>query len=61
MTTVPAGDRPIHKSDLVIFRGDNTAAVAWANQCGGARDPSAAALMRLLAVTEIRGGWGHHA
>ena len=32
------GDRPDFKGDPSFMRGDNFAAVTWANRCGGARD-----------------------
>ena len=33
------GDRPEFKGDPIFMRGDNFAAVTWANRCGsGARD-----------------------
>lgn len=59
IATVVVGDRPTHESDPVIILGDNTAARARVNRCSGARDPRAAALMRLLGAIEIRGVWSH--
>ena len=32
------GDRPEFKGDSFFMRGDNFAAVTWANRWGGARD-----------------------
>lgn len=60
MATVVVGDRPTYERDPVIFLGDNTAAAAWMNRWGGARDPSGGAqIMRLLGIFVIREEWGH--
>ena len=56
-----AGDRPECKGDPILMRGDNFAAVTWANRCGGARDKRAGLMMRMLGRLEIQGGWRYDA
>ena len=53
--------RPECKGDPILMRGDNFAAVTWANRCGGARDKRAGLMMRMLGRLEIQGGWGYDA
>ena len=55
------GDRPESKGDQILMRGDNFAAVTWANRCGGARDKRAGLMMRMLGRLEIQGGWRYDA
>ena len=55
------GDHPDSKEDPILMRGDNFAAVTWANQCGGARDKRAGLMMRMLGRLEIQGGWRYDA
>ena len=55
------GDRLESKGDPILMRGDNFAAVTWANQCGGARDKRADLMMRMLGRLEIQGGWRYDA
>ena len=50
------GDRPECKGGLLLMRGDNFAAVTWANRCGGARDKRAGLMIRMLDRLEIQGG-----
>ena len=54
-------DRPESKRDPILMRGDNFAAVTWANRCGGARDKRAGLMMRMLGRLEIQGGWRYDA
>ena len=42
------GERPESKGDPILMRGDNFAAVTWANRCGGARDKRAGLMIRML-------------
>ena len=51
------GDRPEPKGGPILMRGDNFAAVTWANRCGGARNKRAGLMMRMLDRLEIQGGW----
>ena len=55
----PVGDRADAKGDLMLTRGDNTAAVSWTSRCGGARDKQACLLMRTLGRLRIKRGWNH--
>ena len=55
------GDRPESKGDPILMRGDNFAAVTWANRCGGARDKRAGMMMRMLGSLEIQEGWRYDA
>ena len=50
------GYRPESKGDPILMRGDNFAAVTWANRCGRARDKRAGLMMRMLGRLEIQGG-----
>ena len=52
------GDRPESKGGPILMRGDNFAAVTWANRCGGAWDKRAGLMMRMLGRLEIQGGGG---
>ena len=54
-------DRPESKGDPILMRGDNFAAVTWANRCGGARNKRAVLMMRMLGRLEIQGGWRYDA
>ena len=44
-----------------MMRGDNFAAVTWANRCGGARDKRAGLMIRMLGRLEIQRGWRYDA
>ena len=55
------GNRPECKGDQILTRGDNFAAVTWANLCGGASDKRAGLMMRMLGRLEIQGGWRYDA
>ena len=55
------GDRPESKGDPILMRGDNFAAVTWANRCGGARDKRAGLMMRMPGRLEIQGDWRYDA
>ena len=55
------GDRLEFKGGGIMMRGDNFAAVTWANRCGGARDKRAGLMMRMLGRLEIQGGWRYDA
>ena len=52
---------PTAEGGPVLMRGDNTAAVAWFNKFGGARDKRAGLLMRMLGRLGIKGGWSYTA
>ena len=54
------GDRADEKGEVILMRGDNTAAVSWISRCGGARDKRACLLMRMLGCLEIKGGLELH-
>ncbi|CAM9415481.1 unnamed protein product, partial [Sphacelaria rigidula] len=58
---VIAGDRTLDENDPVHFLGDNTGAIRWINRCGGTTVTRAAALMLILGLLEIKGGWCHQA
>ena len=53
--------RPECKGGLFLMRGDNFAAVTWANRCGGARDKRSGLMMRMLGRLKIQGGWRYDA
>ena len=55
------GNRPESKWGGILVRGDNFAAVTWANRCGGARDKRAGLMVRMLGRLEIQGGWSYDA
>ena len=55
------GDRPMSVVDPIPMRGDNVAAVAWVNKCGGAIDRRACLHMTKLGRLEIKGGWSYTA
>ena len=55
------GDRPESKGGGISMRGDNFAAVTWANRCGGARDKRAGLMMRMHGRLKIQGGWRYDA
>lgn len=48
---------PATPRDPVLLRGDNQSAVHWINRCRGGKEPRSGALMRILGLLEIRGGW----
>ena len=50
-------ERPIVLSDRVLLQGDNNSAVHWIQRCRGGAEPRSGALMRLLGVLEVAGGW----
>ena len=53
--------RPECMGGGLLMRGDNFAAVTWANRCGEAKDKRAGLMMRMLGHLEIQGGWRYDA
>jgi hypothetical protein len=58
---VACGGRPRVGGEVVLLRGDNTAAVQWIRRRGGASDERSRAALRLLAAVEMGGGWSFDA
>ena len=54
------GDRADANGDLILLRGDNTAAVSWISRYGGVRDNRACLLVRRLRRLEIKEGRSHN-
>lgn len=50
-------EKPFLRDDCVVMRGDDTSAAKWLNRCRGGGEPRLRALVRLLDVLELAGGW----
>lgn len=51
------GARPQFDVESLLMRSDNTPAIHWITRCRGGRQPSCAALVKMLGVVEMSSGW----